>query len=67
MNQNSLFPKKILDCLKRPGGNQDDIMEIVEGGLKCVNTGEYFPNEKSIPFLFKETDGDKKHITNTIK
>ena len=67
MSQNSLFPKKILDCLKRPGGSQDDIMEIVEGGLKCANTGEFFANERSVPFLFKETDGDRKHITDTIK
>jgi len=61
------FSDKILACLKAPGGTDEDGLEIVEGGLRSVLTGEFFPDRDGISFLFKPSPGDTSSVTDMMR
>ena len=46
-----LFSERILACLKPPGGDDFDMIEE-DGGLRCSQTGAFFPLRDGVPSLF---------------
>lgn len=67
MTEPSPFSDRILACLKAPGGTNDDDLEIVEGGLRNIRTGELYPNRDGIPFLFARSEGDTSSVTEMMR
>ena len=61
------FPDKILPCLKAPGGGDETDLERIEGGMRCVQTGEEFADAGGIPALFVATGRDDRNITERVK
>ena len=51
------FSDRILACLKAPGSNNDTDLELIEGGLRCRQTGQVYPDVDGIPSLFVGEDG----------
>ena len=63
-----LFSDKILACLKAPGGGDEtDLVEVVEGGLRCRQTGEVYPLIDGIPSLFNSIEGEGNSVTSRVK
>jgi 2-polyprenyl-3-methyl-5-hydroxy-6-metoxy-1,4-benzoquinol methylase len=61
------FSDRILACLKAPGGTNEDGLEIVDGGLRSIKTGEAFPDQDGIPFLYKPSAGDTSLVTDMMR
>lgn len=61
------FSDKILNCLKAPGGSDSDGLEIVDGGLRSIQSGETFPDRDGIPFLYKPSPGDTSSVTDMMR
>ncbi|MBT4710150.1 MAG: class I SAM-dependent methyltransferase [Alphaproteobacteria bacterium] len=60
---------KILPALKAPGAGNDTDLELIDGGLQCVQTGETFMDANGVPSLFAPTDpnADQTDVTTRIK
>ena len=67
MTRSTPFSDKILACLKTPGGADGDGLEIVDGGLRSIQTGEIFPDRDGIPFLYKPSPGDTSSVTEMMR
>jgi len=50
-----MFSDRILSCLKSPGGENEDTLEIIEGTLKNIISGKTYPNKDNVPSLFYKT------------
>ncbi len=62
-----LVSDRILACLKRPGGSDDDRLELIEHGLRCVQTGDVFPFIDGVPSLLAQDRGDGEDVTARVK
>ena len=67
MTGSAPFSDRILACLKAPGGTNEDGLEIVDGGLRSIKTGEAFPDQDGIPFLYKPSAGDTSLVTDMMR
>jgi SAM-dependent methyltransferase len=63
----AMFSDRILENLKTPGGTNDATMRLVEGGLRCAETGETSPYIDGIPSLYVPNEGDGKDVTTRVK
>lgn len=63
----SMFPEKILACLKAPGGAGDTTLEAAPDGLRCVETGELFPYIEGVPSLYAPPPGEGTEVTARVK
>ena len=61
-----LFSERILACLKPLGGSDFDMVEE-DGGLRCSQTGEFFPSRDGVPSLFKPTSEQDGKVTERVK
>ena len=61
----SAFPEKVVSCLKAPGGSEDSRLERVDGGLRCVDSGEVYRDVDRVPSLFIDEDGTG--VTGRVK
>ena len=66
-NVDAMFSPKILNCLKRPGGTDDDHLELIHDGLRCVKTREVFPYIDDVPSLYVPLEGGGEDVTSRIK
>ncbi len=62
-----LFPEKLLGCLKAPRGNNETTLIETEEGLKCSQTGEFFPHANNIPSLFAPAEWENSDVTQRVK
>ena len=62
-----MIPDKILPLLKAPGRGDDAELELADGGLRCVQTGELYPFENGVPSLFAPSEDDRRQITSTVR
>jgi len=62
-----VFAPRILSCLKRPGGSDDDRLELLDDGLRCAGTGAVFPFVDGIPSLFGASAEDGEAVTTKVK
>lgn len=67
MTGSAPFSDRILACLKAPGGTDEDGLEIVDGGLRSIQTGETFTDRDGIPFLYKPSAGDVSSVTDMMR
>ncbi len=63
----SLVSDRILACLKRPGASNDDRLELIEQGLRCVQTGDVFLFIDGVPSLLAQDRGDGEDVTARVK
>jgi carbamoyltransferase len=63
----ALVPTRLLACLRPAGGISGGALERVNGGFRCVGTGEVFADRDGVPSLLSgvATAGDQ--ITGKIK
>ncbi len=61
-----LFSDRVLACLTPPGGGDFDMVEE-DGGLRCSQTGEFFPSLDGVPSLFNATGERGGEITERVK
>ncbi len=61
------FSPKILSCLKKPGGSDNDHLELTDDGLRCVTTGEVYPDIDGIPSLYMPLPEEGEHVTSRVK
>lgn len=61
------FSDRILACLKAPGGTNDDGLEIADGGLRNIRTGDFYPDRDGIPFLYARSEGDTSSVTEMMR
>jgi SAM-dependent methyltransferase len=59
--------RRIIACLKPPGGIDDDCLRQVDDALVCDRTGQSYQFERGIPSLYHPTPQDPKEITARIK
>ncbi|NQU61373.1 MAG: class I SAM-dependent methyltransferase [Rhodospirillales bacterium] len=62
-----MFSDRILACLKTPGGDDATMIEAVEDGLKCAETGQEFPFIDGVPSLYQPLEGEGKDVTARVK
>ena len=62
-----MFSSRILACLKAPGGENRDTLEITEGALKNVITGKTYPYKNNVPSLFLPEKGQGEIVTTKVK
>jgi 2-polyprenyl-3-methyl-5-hydroxy-6-metoxy-1,4-benzoquinol methylase len=62
-----MFSDRILSCLKAPGGSDDTDLEETDGGLRCRQTGEFFPYVEGVPSLFESVAGEGEDVTKRVK
>lgn len=62
-----LFPKKILDCLKAPGEENETTLIESDERLECAQTGIHYPFIKNIPNLFASAEWEDFSFTQQIK
>lgn len=62
-----MFSAKILNCLKRPGGSNDDRLKLIDDGLHCENTGEVYGYIEGVPSLYAPTTGEGGEVTSRVK
>ena len=60
-----LVSDRILDCLKAPGGSDDQNLELTENGFHCPATGESYPHIGGVPSLYSPPEGED--ITERVK
>ena len=53
--------------MKAPGGGDETDLERIEGGMRCVQTGEEFADAGGIPALFVATGRDDRNIPERVK
>ncbi len=63
----AMFSSKILTCLKRPGGSNDDQLELIDNGLRCARTGDVYPFIEGIPSLYMPMKGEGEDVTSRVK
>ena len=63
----SLFSDRILSRLKPPGGDDDLDFAEEEGGLRCKQTGDFYPKVDGVPSLFSPTDKQGRAVTEKVK
>lgn len=61
------FSPKLLDCLRAPGGDDHDSLEVCEEGLRCVTTGELYPFLNGVPALYKPAPWEDVSITSKVQ
>lgn len=62
-----MFSDRILACLKAPGGGDDAVLEAVDDGLLCPDTGETFPFIDGVPSLYAPPEGEGEDVTERVK
>jgi len=62
-----MFSDRILARLKAPGGADDTDLELVEGGLRCPQTGVLYPYFEGIPTLFEPVEGQGEDVTTRVR
>jgi SAM-dependent methyltransferase len=62
-----MFSGAILPCLKPPGRGDDDDLELADGSLRCVRTGNIFPFVDGVPSLFQPTEGEGESVTGRVR
>jgi 2-polyprenyl-3-methyl-5-hydroxy-6-metoxy-1,4-benzoquinol methylase len=62
-----MFSDRILSCLKSPGGENEDTLEIIEGTLKNIISGKTYPNKDNVPSLFLPEKGRGEVVTTRVK
>jgi len=62
-----MFSDRILACLKAPSGDDATHMEMMDGGLKCGNSGETFPFIDGVPSLYQPLEGEGEDVTARVK
>ena len=61
------FSDRILSCLKPTGGSNDlDLVEEADG-LRCTQTGEFFPAIDGVPALFAGMSEQGRVVTQRVK
>ncbi|MBI2585062.1 MAG: class I SAM-dependent methyltransferase [Rhodospirillales bacterium] len=63
----SIFPEKIVACLKAPGGEDDTTLEATPDGFRCVETDEFFPFIEGVPSLYAPPPGEGVEVTTRVK
>lgn len=63
----TFFSKRIFDCLKAPGGSNEDRLEWDGDILRCVTTGEEFPCIDGIPSLYKPSPWEQSDVTMKVR
>lgn len=58
---------RILSCLKVPGGSNDQGLELLDNGLRCVDTGKTFPHIRDVPSLYSPPEGEGEEVTARVK
>ena len=56
------FSDRILSCLRTPGRGDDSALELVEGGLRCSQTGTIYPHVGGVPSLCPEIECDSQNL-----
>jgi len=62
-----VFPDRLLNCLKAPGGTDTDTLVQKDRQLFCPSTGEIFDYAEEIPSLFAPSPGEGTEVTDKIK
>ena len=62
-----MFSSKILACLKRPDGSNEDQMELTDNGLRCARTSDVYPLIQGIPSLYMPMEGEGEDVTSRVK
>jgi len=62
-----LFSDRILPLLKAPGGVDDSSLEIVDDGLRCVQTGRLYPLLRGVPSLYQPSPEEGTEVTAKIR
>jgi SAM-dependent methyltransferase len=63
----ALFSDRILACLRAPGHGQECRLEEVEGGLRCVETGETYPWIRGVPSLYAPAPDEAREVTDKVR
>jgi len=61
------FSDRILACLKAPGHGDECRLEPVDGGLRCVETGELYPSIRGIPSLYAPAPDEAREVTEKVR
>ena len=62
-----MFSDKILSCLKSPDSENEDRLEVIEGALRSVQSGESYPYINNVPSLFLPEKGTGEAVTTRVK
>lgn len=62
-----MFSDRLLDCLKVPGGSDDDALVQEAGRLLSRETGEEFPQVEGIPSLYAPSPNEGIDVTDKVK
>ena len=66
-SQQLMISDRILSCLKAPGGSDDQGLELVSNGLRCLNTGKIYPHIGDVPSLYSPPEGEGEEVTARVK
>jgi 2-polyprenyl-3-methyl-5-hydroxy-6-metoxy-1,4-benzoquinol methylase len=61
------FSQKILNCLKAPGGDDRDSLELCEAGLRCITSGAVYPFINGVPSLYQPAPGEDIGVTSRVR
>jgi 2-polyprenyl-3-methyl-5-hydroxy-6-metoxy-1,4-benzoquinol methylase len=62
-----LFSDRILPLLKAPGKGNDAGIDLVDGGLRCCQSGEIFPLLRGLPSLYHPSPEEGTDVTTRIR
>ena len=62
-----MVSSRILECLKAPGGSDEQGLELLEDGFRCPNTGETYPFIGDVPSLYSPPEGEGEEVTARVK
>ena len=61
------FSERILHCLKAPGHGADTDLELQPDGLRCTQTGDFFPHVDGVPSLYGRGSSSGVQITDKVR
>ena len=66
-DRTTLFPSRILSCLKEPGEDNDSGIELSDDGLYGIKSAKLHPNIQGVPSLYQPLKGEGEDITDRVK
>jgi len=62
-----MVSKRVLSCLKAPGGSDDQGLELVDNGFYCPDTDETYLNIGDVSSLYSPPEGEGEEVTARVK